>query len=454
MRKKILLNSFFLLLFLYMLAINFHIPLFADDYCDSNNYLNLQGVFNVTYTYWQSWSGRLFSSFIVYLFLWKHTAGIIFFNIFNAFIFCALIYAIFLLGRASKPQKNADLTIFIFILALVWFSLQSVAEVAFWKDGSLVYLWPLTATLFFIYPYEQLLLGQRHLKDHLLSRLFFLLAGIILGTGLENLGAAVMVFFLVTLGYLYYKKRAIPIWAWLGICGYIVGFIVLLIAPGNYVRADYIYNSPGFHEQNFFEKLLPFTINMFKQLDVYFVFLLLLLIINFGLNFKKMCRLKPYSVFFILGMVSAYAMLGAPGVNFYNRTTFISSVFLIIALVGLLPKKPVRFMVKALFSLALIIVVFALVSDMAGTYKMYTNLYAQHSSRELYIKKSMLQNHRNLLVPPFYVPSRKFNTYDSPLVVHHRNFVSDITKNPQDWRNVCVARFYQLNTIALQPVNP
>lgn len=84
--------------------------------------------------------------------------------------------------------------------------------------------------------------------------------GILAGWTNENTAAAMLV---IVIGFfIYYRshKWAIPVWAIAGFTGAIIGFIIMIAAPGNFVRAG---ESTSFSLYNLSYRLFMWTLTFF-----------------------------------------------------------------------------------------------------------------------------------------------------------------------------------------------
>jgi len=224
-------------LFLYMFALNFLMPLHRDDYEYSLIWGTLQKittmpeVFQSLQLHYFSHGGRMVDFFVLDSFLlW----GKEWFNPFNAFLFVALIVLVY-----WHSQHKISLHFNPYILGLVimfcWFGLPDFALVNIWMTGACVYL--LTAVLIFAFllPYHFELLKKPILGNGRLPMLGMFLFGVIAGWTIENT-AATMNFILAAQMVYSYKKKCLKNWMVGGFTGSVLGFLLLVMAPGNYVR--------------------------------------------------------------------------------------------------------------------------------------------------------------------------------------------------------------------------
>jgi len=224
-------------LFLYMFALNFLMPLHRDDYEYSLIWGTLQkittmsDVFQSLYFHYFVHGGRMVSFFILDTFLlW----GKQWFNPFNAFLFVALIVLIY-----WHSQQKITLRFNPYILALIimfcWFGLPDFALANIWMTGACVYL--LTAVLIFSFllPYHFDFLGTPIVDNSYKGLLGMFFGGIVAGWTVENTAATMNLIIAACIVYAY-KKNRLKKWMITGFAGSVIGFLLLVMAPGNYVR--------------------------------------------------------------------------------------------------------------------------------------------------------------------------------------------------------------------------
>ncbi|WP_019551958.1 DUF3329 domain-containing protein [Propionispira raffinosivorans] len=224
-------------LFIYMFALNFLMPLHRDDYEYSLIWGTLQkittmsDVFQSLYFHYLIHGGRMVDFFVLDTFLlW----GKQWFNPFNAFLFVALIVLIY-----WHSQQQITLRFNPYILALIimfcWFGLPDFALVNIWMTGACVYL--LTAVLIFAFllPYHFDFLGKPIIDNGLMGLLGMFFCGIIASWTIENTAATMNLVIAVLVVYAY-KKERLKKWMLSGFVGSVIGFLLLAMAPGNYVR--------------------------------------------------------------------------------------------------------------------------------------------------------------------------------------------------------------------------
>ncbi len=235
--KKISSALVLLIIFAVMLELNNLMPLHRDDFDYSmiwktgEHLSTFEDVIESTERHYFLHGGRAFTVFCLSLFLWL---GKFAFDFANALMFAALIVLIYLHARREINFDAPKILAAAGVLA--WLCLPHFGEVAIWKSGSTVYLWSAVPAALFLLPYNLTLAGKNFGNSIIFAALMFLL-GIIAGCSVENLAVTVT---LLTAGIIFYwrRKNKLPLWMVAGNAGNILGLIILLAAPGNFVRYD------------------------------------------------------------------------------------------------------------------------------------------------------------------------------------------------------------------------
>ena len=236
--KKITAAIILLIILAVMLELNHLMPLHRDDYDYSmiwktGEHLNsLSDVFESTWRHYFEHGGRAFTVFCLSLFLW---IGKFAFDVANALMFTALIVLIYLHARREINFDEPKILTAAGVLA--WLCLPHFGEVAIWKSGSTVYLWSAVPAALFLLPYNLNLAGTKNFGNSIIFAAAMFLLGIIAGCSVENLAVTVTLL-TAAAGFYFYKKNSLQLWMILGTAGNILGLIILLAAPGNFVRYD------------------------------------------------------------------------------------------------------------------------------------------------------------------------------------------------------------------------
>ena len=224
-------------IFAVMFALNNLMPLHRDDYDYSmiwktgEHITSLPDVFESTWRHYFLHGGRLFTVFCLNLFLWL---GKFPFDVANAALFAVLVLLIYFHARREFKIGN-EFGILAATGLLAWLSFPHFGEVAVWKSGSTVYLWSAVPAAIFLLPYNFFLAKKFSAGKFFAVGMFFL--GILSGCSVENLGVT-STFLTIFISFHCAKKNIFQNWMASGAVGSFIGLIILLIAPGNFVRYE------------------------------------------------------------------------------------------------------------------------------------------------------------------------------------------------------------------------
>lgn len=225
------------LLFIYMFALNFLMPLHRDDYWYSliwgthDKLVHWPDVFQSLYSHYFTHGGRMVAYFVLDSFL---LLGKQWFNPFNAFLMVALIILIYWHSQ-RKITIHFNPYILLLIILFAWLGFPHFAEVNIWMAGACGYLFTAVLILAFLLPYHFSYLEEGLWKDSYLAALGMFCGGVIAGWTIENT-AATMTFVAAGFTFYFYKKNNLQKWMISGFCGAATGLALLVMAPGNYVR--------------------------------------------------------------------------------------------------------------------------------------------------------------------------------------------------------------------------
>lgn len=197
----------------------------------------------VTGTY-QHWTGRLLQFMISGIALSSETATKLF-HLCSVLWFLLFSACAYYLATGTAPRLGrAEGRNWLIMTAVLWLGSPVVSDTVVQTVGATAYLWPAAADL-------AMLCLFRHARDQarvaqVISggwtiRVGWLAAGILVGTSNEQLFAG-MVVVLAGWGWMLWRGgqfRNLPIEVWFGLGGIILGALVLVAAPGNYIRLEF-----------------------------------------------------------------------------------------------------------------------------------------------------------------------------------------------------------------------
>jgi hypothetical protein len=220
----------------------FNIPS-ADDF---NNAATIREVGAVPYAVgiYRTWSGRLFSSLMLGI-TFRYYVGFAVSSVFLALSFVAIpIMALASIGwRLARPRSSLFQTLVAFLYGLRPYIDESV----FWPTGGWVYVFCLSA--YFLW----LLVFMKALESG--SRILWslsLVSGVLIGTANEQLTLPFIALSLFATRSIDRKTRSrarrsgLSGWkSMLPIVAIVVGTLILIAAPGNYIRAQAVPSTAG-----------------------------------------------------------------------------------------------------------------------------------------------------------------------------------------------------------------
>ncbi len=218
-----------------LLLLNCLTPMVGDDYQYSfifnrpERIESLADVFYSQYIHYFEWGGRSVAHFLLQFFL---LLGKPVFNVFNTGV--TLLY-LYLIAKLAGERK-VRLWIFVSAFLLSWFFMPQFGTVFFWLTGSCNYLWTAVIMFALIGFYYSALERGRQLS--LVVSLLIGLWGVAAGWCNENTSGMTVFCALALTGYYWYKYRKIQLWQISGIVGGTIGFLFMILAPGNYIRAS------------------------------------------------------------------------------------------------------------------------------------------------------------------------------------------------------------------------
>ncbi len=217
--------------------------------------------------YFLTWGGRVVAQSLAMFFLWMPR------EIFAIAIGVTSVLLIFLIhwnargGKISWDIPAKDMLLAAFAL---WALQAHFVGVFIWLDGSCNYLWPMVFLLAWLLPYvRQYLHGPVDYGPWMAPGMFFL--GLLAGNGNENTLCWIGLFGIFYLFYLYTLGELTP-WMVAGFLGLSIGYGILMLSPGNFVRMEQSGESFDFFRVN--NKAIA-ALWFYSLLSSYFYFYLL-----------------------------------------------------------------------------------------------------------------------------------------------------------------------------------
>lgn len=443
---KYIQNPIYLLAwFVFISACAYIIPYFSNDY----RYMMIEETQDIVssfsdivisqYRHYFTWGGRTPPHVLAQLLLWGGKAVS---AVCAGICYLLLIYLIYIhgLGRRENPFKLSFIPV-LYITVGLWLCLRAYGEVIFMLVTSCNYLYTTTFILLYLLPFR-FSIGSDNCKKSLPFAIMMFLLGIIAGWCNENTGFAICASNLLLCLY-FYRVGKLSFWHMAGFAGTCIGFLILVLSPGNNARLEMMENTGSF---DYFSHLLV-------SLDIFFLTLLeeLPLILSLAyllfISYKKKLfskdRFAKYKndfagvlYLFILGFSSLAVMIFSP--NFPARTATPFTCSMIASVLGvyfILKKEGIRILPRTLtVSLYTLCFVYILVTGenaLGGLLKVKQDMVL----RDQEIQQQLNAGVKDLVVNPLTVETSRYI------------FVADVRTKPTFFANEILSRFYHVNSI-------
>lgn len=415
-------------IFVMMLVLNLLTPLLADDYSyslslDDTKINSFMDVINYQWWHYFNWGGRTVAHTIAQLFL-LFPKNI--FSIFNSLIYISLIYLVYLHIRGNREDKPIYL---ILVHLSLWFLLPVFGQTSLWLIGSCNYLWTTVLILWFLWIYR-----KNKKETSVLKLMGILLLGILAGWTNENTAAGLIVILVsyLVMQKLLNKKEKITKLQLFGIIGVLIGFALMILAPGNYVR------NSAFEDNTFIIiKILKRAIEITLNAENYLLpFIILIVIcISIKIYYKKKIENDSY-IFIIGGLATTYSMVLSP--TFPERAwSGVIIYFLIATLILLYDMEKIHKMYKYIVIDTCIILAIIYIGQYISTGADINNLKNTWEYRKNYIVEQKKKGNKEIKVG-------SFNTINS----HNPTFgLADIYEDKKIWPNTSIAKYFNIKSI-------
>ena len=415
-------------IFIMMLVLNLLTPLLADDYSygiglDKTRIDSIIDIINFQVNHYLTWGGRTVAHTIAQCFLlfpkWI-------FSIANTFIYVALIYLIYLHAKGDNT-KDKPLLLLLIHLAL-WYLLPVFGQTCLWLVGSCNYLWTTVIILFLLLQYRK----DNNKNNSLKKAVAIFLLGILAAWTNENTSVGLLV---VIIGLLVIKKlkhQKLKKWEISGLAGSILGFLILILAPGNFVRSE------SFEDNTFIlVKLIKRVVEDTTAMLDYTMPLLILGVILITIYIYNRKKIKSEVFVYILaGFLTTYAMVLSP--TFPARAWTGVFVFWIIACLQLIYNlDDINKIFNPIITDTIIILSLFYIIPFINTTRDVLNLNRVWTSRVEYIEKEKSKGNKDIEVEAYYNGGNHSPNYD----------VADIGSSKKGWPNEDVAHYFNIKSI-------
>lgn len=441
-KQKYLFIFSFILLFGLVFYFNYTYPNVEDDWTyafvwkaegpTGLTISHFSDLYESQYAHYMLWGGRTIAHTIAQILL---NLPPILQDILNTLAYITLMLLIYRYSNFKKPTNSP---IFLLICLLYWFFQPIIISTSFWITGSANYMWCMLIILFFIYPYYSLYMKDSE-KNSLLKSILLFAVGIIAGWTNENTVLAVIFLILGILVLSKIKNKKIPIWAYVGFLGLIIGALLLFLAPGNLLRYNSLTDSST--KLSFLETYLPRLNTIFIYYYKYIIIpssISIFFIIYYtkkGNTYQKDKIVPIIVLLFTSAHIALFAMLATP--IFPERAMFGLIVFLIMAIgisfsnfEQLNTSNQKTKTVITIISFALIV---SFIVDYSYKYRKIKKIYTTIKERETIIEQGKKAGIKDFI-------------FDNYLSISHRYHYWDLLEDPNAGKNKAYSYYYNIKS--------
>lgn len=425
-QKRLIYNFLFTIIlcifFVVILFLNIKTPLIGDDYVYSFLYQTEQRLTSITdvfysqYLHYYKWGGRSVVHLITQSLLLTDNSLTI--DIINSLGFIGFILV---LHYHIVGKLKTNISTLIISFSLIWLLQPVFAETILWITGSSNYLWGTLLILLFLLPYRLYRKKEKSILKNIFFALCMFTGGLIAGWTNENTAAAMIFIVICVIAYHKVENKTTSAWMYTGLMGAILGYIIMIAAPGNFVRAEGTSISPFLITY----RILTYTQRFIIYLGLLNLAIALMMIAYLKINSKnKKHTLSIIGIYFVGIFISIYIMVASPG--FPARAWFGTITFNII-IFGILYHKisyphPIIRQMKYCFLL------FCIISVSASFYDAYKDVNAINDiwkERMIIISEKKKENN-TLVIFKEYQARTKFGLGDAPYALPYTSLYYNI----------------------------
>lgn len=428
-------------IFIFMVILNSMSPLVYDDYAYFVKTSSIKTILSDEYHQYMTWTGRSVVHVIFRLFT---KLPKIYFNFYNSLMFTILMYQLIAFASITKEKILVNVyTKAIFIFSLLWLFTPNFNNVYLWMAGSVNYLTAMVIMLSFILIYHRYMVESTPQKDNILKTIGMLFLGIVAGWCNENTsGGTLFIIIGYTIISFLYKNKKIEKWMITGIIGNIVGFIFMVMAPGNDIRATYFDRNNLSLIWKIIDAIPTISDGLQKNAIYPLIIGLTLLIFSYlsnGVTNKNILG----TLFFVSGLLTIGVLAVSPTAISWSRSYFGGIVFIFISIAISFFELLISFdkTNKLIFSMIFSFVfVSFILTFFSGSVDIYRN-FISYNNQTKAIRKQINDGKEDIIVPPLNYQTKTIYP------VHNNN---DITLDKNNERNKNVAAYWGVKSIKLE----
>ncbi len=358
----------------YFFLFNLFTPLYADDipyqysFATGERIENAQDVFLSSVSHWFVRGGRIIGHALdQYLLIYDKQV----FNVVNTLVFVVFVLGLYKLIGGKRISNTLLLLIFSAICffmprgnVILW---QTVACNYFWGSAGIVLLFSV-----YLQSYENKGIAKKSSKPMaILKAVAMFLGGVLVGNFIEAGGAMLLAGIVLVFRLKQVAKYKIYIHEITGFIGALIGYGVLIAAPGNYLRSDTVNEMLGFDNVliSLGYRIARETYYMFVHMWwLWLAFFLLVIAVKGEKTWKTFLKENVTSLLLaLLALVGVYVMTATAA--YAERVLITPIIYLIVAIGKLFVKIDKERCQATIACICIFVTCGMLVSGSAALYK-------------------------------------------------------------------------------------
>ena len=404
--------------------------IYYDKVAQAGSFFDL---FAQEYEHYIAHTGRSIAHIILRIFL--YTDNKILFDIVAAVVFVLISVLIYL---NVDHRKKYDIRIYAAIAVLLWLFDPTIANSVFWETGACNYMFTGCIMLGFITLFRKYAAKDKNSIGAAIGMFFF---GLFAGWCNENTSGGVILFVMIMIFVKWRENKnfsKVRPWMVSGFAGSVIGFLILILSPGNFSRAE-ITDEAHTGLLALMARFLKITLNI---KNYYLVLVLVFIVIAIAIFYRGgkgalLQKVPGMALFGFLFLATCYALIAVPDSQL--RTYYGAGLFLMTAIamgIGWVANEGfkedfVQIIATSVVTVFGILLIFTYIEEGANL----ARIKREFDERDAYLTE-MAKGEEKVIEAPMLRPeweTRFSMAYDS-----------DITEDKFFWLNISYAEHYGL----------
>ena len=423
---KIKISLFIILLigfYINIFTLNKHSTFVADDYgfyLTAQSFKSIHDFFAALYQMYLNWGGRMIGTGMTYILLLfsKNT-----FDIINTIGYICLVLLIYF-NIAGK--RKIYISLLIYINFFLYAFLPAFGQDLLWISGSGNYLWTALIALAYTLFWRCFSQNKERLYNNPIFIVFFTILGILAGWTNEN--TAIALFVMAVAFIIYYKKYYHTTYTFsvFAALGELIGAILQLTAPGNFVRVKTAHITLFANLRHNFDALFNFDCLLVPLL----IFCILYLVINHS---DKIIAL----IFAFAAFTSVMAL--TPSQAYFTGRVVLSGLAFMMIAAGILYINIdfTNYKIKQIIAVLSVFIAISSLSIYNSAKADILDYEHDYNTNIQIIDKEKASGNKDITINNIFPKSRFCASYG----------LDEITTNPMYWTNTSAAAYFGVEHI-------